>query len=131
MVSPNLRKALRDGDPFIGHPGQVALNLNHAAEMRRWWQAQRQIAEFPGLKAAREKVGQSLYVLDAITRSETMFPNFAAMIAPDSASSSYRPTLRCKDEGYPVSRRQLLTLLADAYDAAREAQGDARRAYRG
>lgn len=32
-----LQAAVAAGDPYIGHPAQVAITLNQAAEFRRWW----------------------------------------------------------------------------------------------
>lgn len=52
--------------------------------------------------------------LDAMTRLETAFPSFAAML---DAKGGFRPTL-----ADPV--------LADAYDVAQDARGDRRMAFR-
>jgi len=59
--------------------------------------------------------------LDTLTRDLTAFESFQAML---DTAPTYRPTL------LPRYGRSYLDL-ADAYDAAQAARGDARRAYRG
>jgi hypothetical protein len=58
--------------------------------------------------------------LDGLTRKYTAYVSFAAMV-DDSTRSDYFPTLRVWGT----------KPLADAYDAAMQARGDARRAWRG
>lgn len=58
--------------------------------------------------------------LDGLTRKFTAYVSFAAMV-DDSTRSDYFPTLRVRGT----------KPLADAYDAAMQARGDARRAWRG
>lgn len=69
--------------------------------------------------AAHEATGLCVAELNVLTRKASVYPTFEAMVRD---ASSYRPTLRA-DLGFAA--------LADAYDAARAHQGDARRAYRG
>lgn len=57
--------------------------------------------------------------VDALIRSNTAFRDLADML---NAAGSYRPSC---DVSQPVMRQ-----IADAYDAAQEARGDDRRAYR-
>ena len=80
-----------------------------------------------GVKAAAARCMVLPQVLDVLTLAHTIYSSFASMIGPEG---DYRPTLRC-DEGMPTEARTELFILANAYDAAREAQGDPRRAYRG
>lgn len=64
--------------------------------------------------------------IDELVRLHSGFDSMLDMV---QSHDSYRPSLatkRGKDEG----ERAELTLIADAYDAAQEARGDARRAYR-
>jgi hypothetical protein len=58
--------------------------------------------------------------LDGLTRKYTAYVSFAAMV-DDSTRSDYFPTLRVRGT----------KPLADEYDAAMQARGDARRAWRG
>ena len=58
--------------------------------------------------------------LDGLTRKYTAYVSFAAMV-DDSGRSDYFPTLRVRGT----------KPLADAYDVAMQARGDARRAWRG
>jgi hypothetical protein len=58
--------------------------------------------------------------LDGLTRKFTAYVSFAAMV-DDSTRSDYFPTLRVRGT----------KPLADAYDVAMHARGDARRAWRG
>ena len=37
-ASPKLRAYVKAQDPYMGHPAQVAANLNSAAYYRRWYQ---------------------------------------------------------------------------------------------
>lgn len=57
--------------------------------------------------------------LDTLTRTHTAFSTFAELIAT-ADNSDYFPSLTRQDD----------TELADAYDAAMERRGDARRAWR-
>lgn len=59
--------------------------------------------------------------IDAITRKHTAFRDFQDMLNTDP---HYRPTLRTTQKGQAGRE---LALLADAYDAARQLQGDSRR----
>ena len=74
---------------------------------------------------------QNLDNLNAITSRLTAFASFAALL---DAAGNYRPTIRCTREVNRFAKKQeladLLTL-ANAYDQAQAARGDARRAYRG
>ncbi len=65
--------------------------------------------------------------LDALTRAHSGFDSFAELIATNKA---YRPSLACYHVLLKPSERQELLAIADAYDAAMLASGDARRAYR-
>lgn len=62
--------------------------------------------------------------LDIITSTYTGFTRFELLL---NAKGGYRPTIntRCKVNG------KVMRLLADAYDLAQTARGDARRAFRG
>lgn len=62
-----------------------------------------------------------LAALDAAVRKHTGFAGLADMVYDPGGVSGYRPSLY----GAKVSD------IADAYDKAQEARGDARRAYRG
>ncbi|NUB25743.1 hypothetical protein [Azospirillum brasilense] len=69
----------------------------------------------------------TLETLDALTRNHTCYEGFSELIGPEG---SYRPTIRCDAETEPGIRAERIAL-ANAYDVAREAQGESRRAYRG
>jgi hypothetical protein len=58
--------------------------------------------------------------LDTLTRAHSAFRSFRELV--EETHPSYRPSIDCRDAEKVA--------LADAYDAAQEARGDARRAYR-
>lgn len=82
---------------------------------------------FPGVQAALDRCMVSVTTLDTLTRTHTCYACFGDMI---TAEGSYRPTIRCDEQTEPGIRAERIAL-ANAYDVAREAQGDPRRAYRG
>lgn len=73
---------------------------------------------------AADAVRLSATGLDDLTSELTASSCFAALVSGEGGATGYRPTLR--EDLSPWT-----TILADAYDVAREFQGDPRRAYRG
>jgi hypothetical protein len=77
--------------------------------------------------------------LDNLTQRRTAFADFLDFIrlcGPGSKTNSYRPTIRCKAYGPRPKKFEVVeaaenVYLADGWDAAMEALGDPRRAYRG
>ena len=86
--------------------------------------------------ATPEEIAQNqARALDWLTSRFTAFSTFAALLAGGEAGghpapSSYFPSLYPQPYCSPAERRGLRAL-ADAYDAAQAARGDARRCYRG
>jgi len=73
---------------------------------------------------AAAAVGLTSAQLDALTAALTASSTFLAFTGKHGGPDGYRPTLR-------PDRDPRNATLADAYDVARQAQNDPRRAYRG
>ena len=86
--------------------------------------------------ATPEEIAQNqARVLDWLTARFTAFTTFAGLLAGGEAGgypapSSYFPSIYPQPYCTPAERRGYKAL-ADAYDAAQAARGDARRCYRG
>lgn len=85
---------------------------------------------------ANDQIDAIAAEMDALTRRLTMFKSFAGLIAGGEDAdgttheTSYIPSIYPQPHSSPDERRAYLTL-ANAYDAAQKARGDARRAHRG
>jgi hypothetical protein len=89
---------------------------------------------------AAEQIAQQIATpapaaLDSLTRKLTCFTSFAALVAGgelhgEPRETDYRPSLYPQPYSSDAERRDYRTL-ADSYDAAQAARGDARRCYRG
>lgn len=64
---------------------------------------------------------------DKLTRALTGFSSFFDML---QAAGNYRPSIHCSTRNRDEAHRRELQELADLYDQAQAARGDARRAYR-
>lgn len=74
------------------------------------------------VQIAADTVGLSVEKLDELTKEHGVAASFAEIVGFEGGSKGYRPTLKGSNTA---------NIIADAYDAAREFQGDPRRAFRG
>lgn len=70
---------------------------------------------------------QELTNADQLTRAHTAFDSFADML---DAGGAYAPSIHCGARNDDTAERTQLRELANLYDRAQAARGDARRAYR-